>query len=43
MNLFLTPDDLMSFYGATHFPVDPRYGRPIFLAQVTATQSRSRS
>jgi uncharacterized protein len=31
MNLFLTPDDLVPFYGGTYFPVEPRYGRPSFL------------
>ncbi|MGB8698338.1 MAG: thioredoxin domain-containing protein [Thermosynechococcaceae cyanobacterium] len=31
MNLFLTPDDLVPFYGGTYFPVEPRYGRPGFL------------
>ena len=31
LNIFLTPDDLLPFYGGTYFPVDPRYGRPGFL------------
>jgi uncharacterized protein len=31
MNLFLTPGDLVPFYGGTYFPVEPRYGRPSFL------------
>jgi uncharacterized protein len=31
LNVFLTPDDLVPFYGGTYFPVDPRYGRPGFL------------
>jgi uncharacterized protein len=31
MNMFLTPADLVPFYGGTYFPVDPRYGRPGFL------------
>lgn len=31
MNLFLTPDGLVPFYGGTYFPVEPRYGRPGFL------------
>jgi uncharacterized protein len=31
MNLFLTPGDLVPFYGGTYFPIDPRYGRPGFL------------
>jgi uncharacterized protein len=36
MNLFLTPDDLIPFYGGTYFPVDPRYGRPGFLEVLRA-------
>ena len=31
LNIFLTPDDLLPFYGGTYFPVDPRYGHPGFL------------
>ncbi len=31
LNLFLTPNDLVPFYGGTYFPVEPRYGRPGFL------------
>ncbi|WP_218080383.1 thioredoxin domain-containing protein [Anthocerotibacter panamensis] len=31
LNIFLTPDDLVPFYGGTYFPVAPRYGRPGFL------------
>ncbi|HAN45771.1 MAG TPA: thioredoxin domain-containing protein, partial [Cyanobacteria bacterium UBA8156] len=31
LNLFLTPDDLVPFYGGTYFPLEPRYGRPGFL------------
>ena len=31
LNIFLTPDDLVPFYGGTYFPVNPRYGRPGFL------------
>lgn len=31
LNIFLTPDDLVPFYGGTYFPVDPRFGRPGFL------------
>ena len=31
LNIFLTPDDLVPFYGGTYFPVEPRYGRPSFL------------
>ncbi|MFP4296846.1 MAG: thioredoxin domain-containing protein [Spirulinaceae cyanobacterium] len=31
LNIFLTPDDRVPFYGGTYFPVQPRYGRPGFL------------
>ena len=31
LNIFLTPADLMPFYGGTYFPVSPRYNRPGFL------------
>ncbi|PSF33621.1 thioredoxin domain-containing protein [Aphanothece hegewaldii CCALA 016] len=31
LNIFLTPDDLVPFYGGTYFPVEPRFGRPGFL------------
>jgi uncharacterized protein len=31
LNIFLTPDELVPFYGGTYFPVEPRYNRPGFL------------
>ena len=31
LNVFISPDDLVPFYGGTYFPVEPRYGRPGFL------------
>ncbi len=31
LNIFLSPDDLIPFYGGTYFPLEPRYGRPGFL------------
>lgn len=31
LNVFLSPDNLVPFYGGTYFPVDPKYGRPGFL------------
>jgi len=31
LNIFLSPDDRVPFYGGTYFPVEPRYGRPGFL------------
>jgi uncharacterized protein len=32
LNIFLTPDELVPFYGGTYFPTEPRYNRPGFLA-----------
>jgi len=31
LNVFLSPQDLVPFYGGTYFPPQPRYGRPGFL------------
>lgn len=31
LNIFLTPDDLVPFYGGTYFSIEPRYGKPAFL------------
>jgi uncharacterized protein YyaL (SSP411 family) len=36
LNVFLTPGDLIPFYGGTYFPVEPRYGRPGFLELLKA-------
>jgi hypothetical protein len=36
LNVFLTPEDLVPFYGGTYFPVEPRYGRPGFLQVLQA-------
>ncbi len=36
LNVFLSPDDRITFYGGTYFPVDPRYGRPGFLEVLQA-------
>ncbi|MBD2040026.1 thioredoxin domain-containing protein [Microcoleus sp. FACHB-672] len=36
LNVFLTPDELVPFYGGTYFPVEPRYGRPGFLQVLQA-------
>jgi uncharacterized protein YyaL (SSP411 family) len=36
LNIFLSPEDLVPFYGGTYFPVEPRYGRPGFLQVLTA-------
>jgi uncharacterized protein YyaL (SSP411 family) len=36
LNIFLTPGDLVPFYGGTYFPVEPRYGRPGFLQLLQA-------
>lgn len=38
LNIFLTPDDLVPFYGGTYFPVEPRYGRPGFLEVLRAVR-----
>jgi hypothetical protein len=31
LNIFLTPDRLIPFFGGTYFSVEPKYGRPGFL------------
>ncbi|MEO1403959.1 MAG: thioredoxin domain-containing protein [Cyanobacteria bacterium J06635_1] len=31
LNIFLSPDDLIPFYGGTYFPIEARYGKPAFL------------
>ena len=31
LNVFLTPEDRVPFWGGTYFPVEPKYGRPGFL------------
>jgi len=36
LNVFLSSDDLVPFYGGTYFPVEPRYGRPGFLELLQA-------
>lgn len=36
LNIFLTPGDLVPFYGGTYFPVEPSYGRPGFLQVLQA-------
>ncbi|MEG4286162.1 thioredoxin domain-containing protein [Microcoleus sp. A006_D1] len=36
LNVFLTPDERIPFYGGTYFPVEPRYGRPGFLEVLQA-------
>lgn len=36
LNVFLSPDDLVPFYGGTYFPIEPRYGRPGFLQLLQA-------
>ncbi len=36
LNIFLTADDLVPFYGGTYFPLEPRYGRPGFLQLLQA-------
>lgn len=39
LNVFLTPDDRVPFYGGTYFPVEPRYGRPGFLQVLQAIRN----
>jgi len=36
LNIFLSPEDLVPFYGGTYFPLQPRYGRPGFLQVLQA-------
>ena len=36
LNIFLSPEDLVPFYGGTYFPLEPRYGRPGFLQLLQA-------
>ncbi|MCU0526105.1 MAG: thioredoxin domain-containing protein [Elainella sp. Prado103] len=36
LNVFLSPDDLLPFYGGTYFPVEPKYGRAGFLQVLQA-------
>jgi uncharacterized protein YyaL (SSP411 family) len=38
LNVFLTPDDRVPFYGGTYFPLEPRYGRPGFLQVLQAVR-----
>ncbi|MGV0026372.1 thioredoxin domain-containing protein [Phormidesmis priestleyi] len=36
LNIFISPDDLVPFYGGTYFPVEARYGRPGFMQVLQA-------
>lgn len=36
LNIFLSPEDLVPFYGGTYFPLEARYGRPGFLQLLQA-------
>ena len=38
LNVFLSPGDLIPFYGGTYFPVEPLYGRPSFLEVLRAVR-----
>lgn len=38
LNIFLSPEDLVPFYGGTYFPLEPRYGRPGFLQLLQAVR-----
>jgi uncharacterized protein YyaL (SSP411 family) len=39
LNIFLTPADLVPFYGGTYFPIEPRYQRPGFLQVLQALRN----
>jgi len=39
LNVFLSPEDRIPFYGGTYFPVEPRYGRPGFLQLLHAIRN----
>ncbi|WP_299489152.1 thioredoxin domain-containing protein [Acaryochloris sp. IP29b_bin.137] len=39
LNMFLSPGDLVPFYGGTYFPEEPKYGRPGFLQVLEAIRS----
>ncbi|HEY9696930.1 MAG TPA: thioredoxin domain-containing protein [Trichocoleus sp.] len=39
LNIFLSPDDRIPFYGGTYFPVDAKYGRPGFLQVLQALRN----
>ena len=39
LNIFLSPEDRIPFYGGTYFPVEPRYGRPGFLQLLQALRN----
>lgn len=36
LNVFLSPDDLVPFYGGTYFPLEPKYGQPGFMQVLQA-------
>ncbi len=36
LNVFLSPEDLVPFYGGTYYPLTPNYGRPGFLQVLQA-------
>ncbi len=40
LNIFLTPEDQVPFYGGTYFPVEARYGMPGFLEVLQALRDR---
>lgn len=43
LNIFLSPGDLVPFYGGTYFPLQDRYGRPGFLRVLEAIANYYRS
>lgn len=38
LNIFLTPDDRVPFYGGTYFPLEQKFGRPGFLEILKAVR-----
>ncbi|MBD1853674.1 thioredoxin domain-containing protein [Leptolyngbya sp. FACHB-711] len=39
LNVFLSPHDLLPFYGGTYFPPEAKYGRPSFLQVIQALRN----
>lgn len=39
LNIFLSPQNRVPFYGGTYFPMEPRYGRPGFLDVLKALRN----
>ena len=39
LNIFLTPEDRVPFYGGTYFSVEPKYARPGFIQVLKALRN----